>query len=337
MKKKLRFMLLIIVCLQSLVLQNVWASTYREAKKNFIHHKIQEGYSDHEVKRFLNNARKNEVVLDAIQKSWESQPWHKYYPIFLTKERINAGVAFWKKYKKYLSEATDVYKVEPEIIVSIIGIETFYGRNMGSINVRDALYSIGFYHRPRALYFQTELSYFYTLCKRFNLDPKEVKGSYAGAMGYGQFMPSSYKLYGVDFNHDGKTNLMEPEDSIGSVAHYFQRHGWIYGTYIAEHAELHAAPKSVERFLWDGKPPSLTLQDWKRKSVFIKTHHVLANESLAVLVKLKHEKRDEYWLGLQNFYVITRYNRSQHYAFAVIMLAKAIKTAYRKLEPHREK
>ena len=235
---------------------------------------------------------------------------------------------FWQKYQKDIARAERQFQVDAEVIVSIIGIETFYGRNMGSFNTRDALYSLGFYYPPRSKLFLAELGAFMDLVKQENLDPSQVKGSYAGAMGYGQFISSSYLNYAVDFNGDGKRDLYQPVDAIGSVANYLKQHRWRWHQPVVYPAQV-AKQKDVSALLWGKDKPTTALKTWQERGVTWDASVALDPQQPALLFKLEHKAHSDYWLGLTNFYVITRYNHSQLYAMAVYRLSQEIKRAYR--------
>src|SRR5690554_1243635 len=179
------------------------------------------------VAELLQQAQRNEAILEAIDRPWEAKPWHQYYPIFLTEKRLAAGLKFWQEHADTLARAEHQFGVPAEIIVAIIGVETFYGEYRGKYSVLDALYTLGFHYPPRAKFFRSELEQFMLLTREESLPATELMGSYAGAMGYGQFISSSYRHYAVDFDGDNVRDLLgNPVDAIGSVANYFSRHGW---------------------------------------------------------------------------------------------------------------
>ena len=285
------------------------------------------GFTEKEVQQFLDTAKYDQGVIDAMTKPWEAKPWHQYYPIFLTDKRLEAGIAFWEKHKATVSRAAKEFDVDPEIIIAIIGIETFYGGYMGNYPVVDALYTLGFYYPPRATFFRKELSNLQTLIKDEQLDINNLKGSYAGAMGFGQFIPSSYRHYAVDFDHDGRRDLLNnPVDAIGSVANYFHQHGWQPGAPVV-------LPLSVDNKLpsqlnvWAGEKLTYTVSDILSPSVALAEAIDIDVSQPALLVELEQEKNTEYWMGLKNFYVITRYNRSPLYAMAVYQFSQELKNA----------
>jgi len=276
------------------------------------------------LQQAVGQASFNQTVLDAIQRPWEARPWHEYYPIFLTSERIDAGVAFWREHRQTLEQAETTYQVPAQMIVAIIGVETFYGRHKGTYPVLDALYTLGFHYPPRSDFFSAELARFVQLSRQEGLSLTDTHGSYAGAMGWGQFIPSSYLAYAVDFDGDGRRDLLNnPVDAIGSVANYFHRHGWRAGEPVALRATAtpaQAAPWLSPDLEW--QPP------WSQLAADgIHTGRPLDADVPVKLFAFSQPEQDEYWLGLHNFYVITRYNRSPLYAMAVYQLAQAIKAA----------
>jgi len=211
--------------------------------------------------------------------------------------------------------------VPEEIVVSIVGVETIYGRRLGSFRVIDALYTLGFEMTERATFFRGEMEQFLLLARENTLDPLEVKGSFAGAMGMPQFIPTSYRKYAVDFDGDGKINLWDSTaDVIGSVANYLRHFGWVWGQPVTVPARISGT--QFKEVLEAGLKPQLTLQQMQPKGV--EATEELPRNLQAGLFSLDVEQGQEYWLALNNFYVITRYNRSKNYAMAVYQLAKAI-------------
>ncbi|WP_149027330.1 lytic murein transglycosylase B [Shewanella psychrophila] len=302
-------------------------SSVAPLKTEFMQTQKDLGFTEKEVQQFLATAKYDQGVIDAMTKPWEAKPWHKYYPIFLTEKRLDAGITFWKKHKETVSRAAKEFDVDPEIIIAIIGIETFYGGYMGNYPVVDALYTLGFYYPPRATFFRKELSNLQTLIKDEKLDINNLKGSYAGAMGFGQFIPSSYRHYAVDFDNDGRRDLLNnPVDAIGSVANYFHQHGWQSGSPVV-------LPLSVDNKLpsklkvWAGEKMTYTAADILSPSVALAKAIDIDVSQPALIVKLEQEQDNEYWMGLKNFYVITRYNRSPLYAMAVYKFSQELKQA----------
>lgn len=279
------------------------------------------------IRNLLDDAQRNTDVLQAIQRPWEARPWHRYHGIFLTDRRIERGVEFWREHEETLQRAYDTYGVPPHIVVAIIGVETFYGEYMGNYRVLDALYSLGFYYPPRSRFFRSELAEFIRLTQAEGLDPTELKGSYAGAMGYGQFISSSYRAYAVDFDDDGVRDILgNPVDAIGSVANYFARHNWRRG----EPVVLPAWPNRVENLdsLTSGRGQTLThtLGDLREAGVDFTSRR--PDDTRARLFAFEEEDGFSYYIGLPNFYAITRYNHSPLYALAVHLLSEEIRHAY---------
>lgn len=264
-------------------------------------------------------------VLDTISHPWEAKPWHRYRPLFITPERIRDGVDFWQRHAAALARAEQTYQVPASLIVAIIGIETFYGRQMGRHPVLDSLYTLGFHYPERADFFAKEFAQLVLLAREEKWPLTRLKGSYAGAMGMGQFMPSSYRYYAVDFDGDGKRDLFaNPVDAIGSVAHYFAEHQWRWGESPVEPALIGLAP--VGTLL--GPTPELT-QTWAELATAgIELATPLAPDTPVKLLALEQADGPEYWVARHNFYVITRYNRSPLYAMAVHQLSQAIQDAY---------
>lgn len=280
------------------------------------------GFDPSRIRETLAGAERRQDILDAISKPAEAKPWYEYRPIFLTPSRIGGGIEFWDEHEDLIARASREYRVDPAIIVAIIGVETRYGEITGRYRVLDALSTLAFHYPPRSSFFRRELEEFFLLGRDEPFEVSEVKGSYAGAMGYGQFIPSSYRAYAVDFNGDGGRDLWRPADAIGSVANYFREHGWRQGEPIAVRAE--AAPNA--RPVPDAPlKPGWTLAELERRGFKPATSVDAGLE--ATLITLEQPDGEEHWLGFHNFYVITRYNRSPLYAMAVLQLSRAIEEA----------
>ncbi|MDM5131634.1 lytic murein transglycosylase B [Aeromonas piscicola] len=270
-------------------------------------------------------ARLRQEILDTISKPWEARPWHSYRPLFVTQARIQDGVSFWQRHADALTRAEQHYRVPASLIVAIIGIETFYGRQMGRHSVLDSLYTLGFHYPAREEFFAKEFAQLVLLAKEEKWPLTRLKGSYAGAMGMGQFMPSSYRHYAVDFDGDGKRDLFaNPVDAIGSVANYFALHQWRWGESAVEPALIGLAPVSTLL-----RPEPELKQQWAELAAAgIELATPLAPDTPVKLLALEQADGPEYWVARHNFYVITRYNRSPLYAMAVHQLSQAIQEAY---------
>jgi membrane-bound lytic murein transglycosylase B len=294
----------------------------------------QHGFTAAEINQWLSKAEKRQPILDSIARPAEkSKTWKEYRPIFVVPMRITNGVAFWKEHRVALARAEKEYGVPAEIIVAIIGVETNYGKNTGSWYVIDALTTLAFDYPPRAPFFRSELINYFILTREQKHNPLEFKGSYAGAMGYGQFMPSSYRNFAVDFDRDGFTDIWNnPTDAIGSVANYFNKHGWQTGKDVVVPAKLtkpRATLVSNEAFN-KVVAPAMSVSDWKK--IGVSPTAQVAKTAPVIAIEFDGVNGLEYWFGLQNFYTITRYNRSPMYAMAVYDLSKDLKEAMRQAD-----
>lgn len=273
---------------------------------------------------FAQTAFKPDIIA-AITRPAEAKPWFEYRKIFITPDRIKGGAAFMHQHAAALKKAHESYGVPPEIITAIIGVETGYGKNQGRYRVMDALSTLAFNYPPRAPFFREELTQFLLLAQEENVDPLSLGGSYAGAMGQPQFMPSSFRQYAVDFNADKRRNLWnDPEDVIGSVGNYFAVHGWLADKPIARKAQVKS--KSVQDLVATGYKPSYTIKELAARGVTIKGGFKPDVEAALIELALADGK-SERWVGFTNFYVITRYNHSALYAMAVYQLSEEIKHA----------
>jgi len=293
----------------------------------FVRRAVQDQGLDQDlVTGLLANARYQQSIIDAITRPAEAKPWYEYRPIFLTRERIDLGVEFWRDNKDLIRQASLRSEVDESIIVAIIGVETKYGRITGSYRVLDALATLGFYYPKRAEFFANELLEFIRLGQEENLPHREVKGSYAGAMGLGQFIPSSYRAYAVDFDQDGQRDLWRSAaDAIGSVANYFNAHHWKMGQPVAMPAVVSGNPGQFD----DMKPkPASTVGEIERMG--LKLESCIDPGTPASVQVFEQKNAKDYWLTFHNFYVITRYNRSPLYAMAVLQLSEEIKA---RMEP----
>ena len=280
------------------------------------------GFAEEQLNAVFAEAERKQAILDAISRPAEKvKPWKDYRPIFITDARISKGVKFWQQNAEALARAEREYGVPAQTIVAIIGVETFYGGNTGSWRVIDALSTLCFDYPPRSPFFCQQLKEFLLLARQEQVDPLSVKGSYAGAMGLPQFMPSSFRAYAVDFDNDGHIDIWNnPTDAIGSVANYFKQHGWTQGGDVVSRASVQG--DKADQGLTVGIEPQLTAAQ---------LHELGWNSSLQLDDALKvtafrfdGADGEEYWLGLPNFYTITRYNRSPMYAMAVYQLSQAL-------------
>ncbi|MFQ5468769.1 MAG: lytic murein transglycosylase B [Gammaproteobacteria bacterium] len=262
-------------------------------------------------------------IIEAITRPAEAKPWYQYRPIFVTQKRIDGGVNFMQQHSRALAQAEMKYGVPAEIITAIIGVETFYGRHKGGYRVMDALSTLAFDYPPRGKFFRSELEQFLLLTREEKIDPLTIKGSYAGAMGKPQFISSSYRRYAVDFDNDGKRDLWNnTTDAIGSVANYLSLHGWKRGAKITAKAEI--GKFQHESLIKKGIKPHTSIQMMNNNGIVVPDN--IPKDQTGSLISLENENGNEYWVGLNNFYVITRYNHSALYAMAVYQLSEEIKT-----------
>lgn len=284
------------------------------------------GFDRAYVDSLLQQASKQQSIIDAMTRPAEKvKPWKDYRKIFIQEKRINQGVKFWQENRETLKRASEQYNVAPEVIVAIIGVETFYGRIKGSYRVIDALATLSFDYPKRSKFFTKQLEHFLLLSREQQQAPLTLKGSYAGAMGYGQFIPSSYRSFAVDFDGDGFADIWNnTTDAIGSVANYFARHGWVMGGEVISRARVTA---NYDDALLNKLKLSKTLDELKVMG-FTPTKQLdgkpLDGGMKALPFRLEGEHGAEFWLGLNNFYVITRYNHSRMYAMAVHELSQKI-------------
>lgn len=282
----------------------------------------EQGFDRDNLQAVFANAERQESILEAIARPAEkTKPWHEYRQIFLTEKREREGREFFAAHRETLARAEAETGVPAEIIVAIIGVETYYGRITGSYRVIDALSTLAFDYPRRSAFFTKELKNYLLLTRDQGLDPLAMKGSYAGAMGYGQFMPSSYRSYAVDFDGDGLTDIWNnPEDAIGSVANYFKRHGWRSGELVVTAATL--GGEVPDDWFNNGLKPARAAGDYLEAGLLPAVELDPAAEVTAM--KFDGEEGFEYWLGLHNFYVITRYNHSAMYAMSVYQLSQRL-------------
>jgi membrane-bound lytic murein transglycosylase B len=283
-----------------------------------------------EVRLLLENARFKQSIVDAMTRPAEAKPWYQYRPIFVTDKRTKGGLKFWSENAELITQASEKFGVDPQVIVAIIGVETNYGGNTGGYRVLDALTTLSFYYpttiRDRSDFFSKELMNFFVLGNEEGLPLEEVTGSYAGAMGLGQFMPSSYLEYAVDMDGDGRRDLWSSmPDIIGSVANYLHRHGWEPGQPVTYPAELSA---DADKSLFEKRDYKPATPVSELAAMGIASSQPISPDTLAAVVSLEEEDGDHYFVTFKNFYVITRYNRSPLYAMAVFELSEAIRKGY---------
>lgn len=283
----------------------------------------QHDFSRPELEEVLAAAERRQDIIDLMRRPAERRlNWHEYRKIFLDEQRIAGGVEFWQQNQETLERAEKEYGVAPEVIVAIIGVETRYGRVTGRHRVVDALMTLAFDYPPRASFFRKELTQFLLLAREEGKNPTSLTGSYAGAMGFGQFIPSSYRNYAVDFDRDGVRDIWQNRtDAIGSVANYFSRHGWRGAAQVILPVQLRAETEQLLDIANQSLKPTYSVAEMAEMGVIVDG---LDPEARVLLLRLLGGDKPEYWLGFDDFYVITRYNHSRLYAMAVYQLGQEI-------------
>lgn len=313
--------LLLVLLLTSVPVHSI--DTDRVDVQAFIDRMVSEhDYDRAIVTAALKDASSQQAILDAISRPAEkSKEWYEYRAIFLTDQRIQAGADFWLEHEATLTRISSETGVPTEMLVGIIGVETYFGRITGKYRVIDALSTLAFDYPKRSKFFTRELEQFLLLVREENMSASEATGSYAGAMGRPQFMPSSYRAYAVDSTNDGHRDIWDNwDDVIGSVANYFVRHGWNRGDEVVAQATL--GP------VWQGEVPAnqlkakSTVLSLSEKGVLFST--CLPGSAPGQLLSFQNKNDAEYWVGFHNFFVITRYNTSAMYALAAHQLGQEI-------------
>jgi len=319
--------ILVAIVSSALPCQAIALDASRDDVRVFIDRLVKKhGFDEAWVRSMLEQSKTRQKILDAISRPAErTRPWHEYRKIFITPKRIDAGAAFMTEYADKLARASARTGVPGEIIAAIIGVETFYGRRTGHYRVIDALATLGFDYPPRARFFRGQLEELFMLAREEQFELTDLLGSYAGAMGPPQFIPSSYRAYAVDGDGDGRRDLLGNwDDILMSVANYFVKNGWQTGEPVAVRgtsARNFPVPTGGNLL-----QTTETVASLARRGITFETD--LDPAAPAQLISLEGETEREYWVGFHNFYVITRYNRSAMYALAVLQLSDALRAAY---------
>jgi membrane-bound lytic murein transglycosylase B len=281
------------------------------------------GFDANALRRLMAKAQTQESVLRAMARPGTARPWFEYRPLYVNPQRIAEGIGFWSENAAVIARASRHYRVPEEIIVATLGVETNYGRDTGKFRVLDALYTLAFDWPPRAEFFRAELEQFLLLAREQGIDPTKLRGSYAGAMGIAQFMPSSYRKYAVDFDGSGRPDLLRSADAIGSVASYMNAFGWEPEGRVAVPAD--AGGERLGELVDLGLKPTLSVDELAAAGVRPRT--AVPGETKAAVLRLEGEDGPLYFLVFNNYYVITRYNRSVNYAMSLFDLAEALAAA----------
>lgn len=292
--------------------------------KQFVRSMVQQDHFDRrQLTAILSEARFQPQIIESMDKPFEKKNWDIYKNLFLTEQRVREGVEFWKINQNTLAQAEKQYGVPADLIVAIIGVETLYGKHQGNYRVLDALSTLAFYYPKRSEYFTKELREFLLLCREQHVSATQFTGSYAGAMGKPQFMPSSYRFYAVDAQKRGRANLMtEDSDVIHSVANYFAKHGWRDHDQVAEPMRL--GPVSAQQLSVNSKTPNYSFVDLLAMGVRPEVS-AMHHPKEAGVIELMTASGPEYWLAYPNFYVITKYNTSPQYALVVYLLSQELR------------
>jgi len=300
---------------------SVWSQ--RKEVQTFISEMVNNYHFDRkELTKTLDLVQLQPHVIESMEKPYEKKNWTTYSALFLTPERVHKGIAFWKNNQKILGEVQKKYGVPPEVLVAILGVETFYGEQQGEHKVLDALATLAFNYPKRAEFFRKELQEYLLICREQNVQATHYKGSYAGAFGKPQFIPSSYRHYAVDYQHKGHSDLVtNNEDSIASIANYLYRNGWKVNDGIAQNARMSA--KAIQ---------AIQVNPLKANYSYIQLmnlgiHPVTAahnHPNKVGIIELITDKDKEYWLAYPNFFVLTRYNSSPQYALVVYLLSRQL-------------
>ena len=319
---KIFIILLSLVSFLELQSEDLEGYEKRVEVKDFIEKMHEKHKFDKEwLKEIFSDAKHQEKVIRIMNRQPEGiMTWSDYKAIMVSKDRISSGSQFIQRYKQDLIRAEEIYGIPASIIAAIIGIETSYGKTMGRTRVLDSLSTLSFDYPRREKFFKVQLENFLLLSREEGLDPYKIKGSIAGAMGYGQFMPDSYRDYAVDFDFDGNRDILNnPIDAIGSVANFLSKKGkWEPNTVVAVKAfKVGDIPEIQSSF----KPYMLVSE---LDSFGLKPTYNLQKNTKVVPIELKLEEGQEYWLGLKNYNALSRYNRSKLYVMAVFEFSKSL-------------
>jgi membrane-bound lytic murein transglycosylase B len=292
--------------------------------KEFIAHMADTSpFKKRQLRKLLKEAQSQPAIIEAMDRPAEkAKPWFEYRPIFLTERRVHEGTDFWIAHRQALDQASVRSGVAPEYLAAILGVETYYGRLTGSYRVLDALATLAFDYPTRAKFFRDELEQFLLLMRDTGMDPRKVKGSYAGAMGAPQFMPSNYRRYAVDADADGHIDLWSNwQDVCASVGNYLKEHGWNAGEPVLSEASM--TPDKAPDL--DGRKLVLSETVGSLRTKGVSFDSALSEDAPALLIAADDADGIHWRVGYNNFYVITRYNHSALYAMAVYELAAAVK------------
>jgi len=334
-KMSYRRLISILICSSSLLFGNLcsaeqWSSAHRESINAYIEEVAQQhDYSVETLKKYLGSSEYRQDILDAITHPAEAKPWYFYRSFFANDpKRLNNGLAFWKKHEQTLKQAEDKFGVPAQYIVAILGIESMYGEIQGKYRVLDALSTLAFAHPTRGKFFRDELTEYLLLLREHQFSPDDLYGSYAGAFGQAQFMPSSYRNFAISADSKGHSDLVHnADDAIFSIANYLRKNGWVPTQPVASKTKV--TGQKYKDVVAKSRRYKLNLTQNQLAELNIKPDPNVPLDTKAMLIELQSNKlQKEYWLGFQNFYAITRYNPSANYAMAVYMLGNNLEKSY---------
>lgn len=321
MKRGYVFLTIILLALSSLSFADK-ALTQRPDVQRFINTMVaKHGFKKQALVAVFNDATLQPQIIDSMNAPFEKKDWDTYRQLFLTEQRLQAGLDFWQANRKALAEAEKRYHVPASIIVSILGVETLYGKHQGNYRVIDALSTLAFNYPKRSDFFTKELEEYLLLCRENQINPTQYLGSYAGAIGKPQFMPSSYRYYAADLKPNTRIDLVNDDEAvIASVANYFHKHGWQLNQGVAQPAKI-AAPGALKHINTQYKTANYSPIKLAQSGVRPLTASI-NQPTKAGVIELTTPNGPEYWLAYPNFYVITRYNSSPQYALVVYLFAQ---------------
>ena len=330
-----KIIIIFVLCLPAIVQAKTIAATQLKSTQTFINNMVQKHHFDKQQLQIIFSQISLTIQDKKSTKKSQKKPkkamsWDKYRSLFITKDRIENGLKFWQKNIDTLKRAQAKYNVPSEIIVAILGVETNYGNNQGTHPTLETLTKRAFGNFRRRNFYKKELENFLLMVRENALPPLSISGSYAGAMGYAQFIASSYRHYAVDFNQDGSIDLFsDPVDSIGSIANYFDQHHWHDFGEIARPISL---SKTQAKMAKRGPAkPKKTAQYWRQNGFKLDTD--INNKTKLDFIQLNNEKTKETWLTFWNFYILTRYNHDNRYAMVVYQLSEQLKQQFRSKNP----
>ena len=330
-----KIIIFLIVFLPSIILAKTIPATQLKSTQAFIDNMVQKHHFDKQQLQLIFSQisltiKDKNTTQKVKKKPRKPMPWDKYRSLFLTKERIENGVKFWQNNLETLNLAQETYNVPSEIIVAILGVETNYGNNQGAHPTLETLTKRAFGNYRRRNFYKNELESFLLMVRENAFPPLSISGSYAGAMGYAQFIASSYRHYAVDFNQDGAIDLFsDPVDSIGSIANYFDKHHWHDFGEIARPIQLSSAQAKMAKR--STVKPKKNAQYWRQNGFNIDMD--IDNKTKLDFIQLSSDKSNENWLTFWNFYILTRYNHDNRYAMVVYQLSEQLKQQFTSKNP----